>query len=441
MAGSFAVLIPRPGWFYKGLALSIAAHALVLGFYCLVGERVKEAVYRIAFEPPLPQAFWKPPRSTTRVLEFRKRPIPREAYRRRQTRVTRTQVREVQELVAMRTAALLGNLDAARIAPASLRGRERMAVGTGFSRGDAGILTLSLPELSKVRVEGIKEIVEHVDLSLDMLDIEDMDTGQYQAMVIQDPNDRRTISGFLHLAQALTRSRPLYLSDSGQAAVGFQQTNYRNLDYLIKALHEYTGVKADYLEPIHLDDPRLMQVPWLLLPDDFFWVHGLTEREIEHFGRYLVAGGFTVVRAWYAEKMKTPLFDKFRRALKSQRLNEGADWRFVYLKPDHPIYHSFFDFDMAVRDNQKLTAQVGDMGLEIGERLVALFQGARIVTGTARVGTGNAQIAVDGRRHLQFTVNTVVFALTQEGGVTQQLMGRMSRRSRENRMSPQMVAE
>ena len=31
-------------------------------------------------------------------------------------------------------------------------------------------------------------------------------------------------------------------------------------------------------------------------------------------------------------------------------------------------------------------------------------------------------LAVDGTRHLQFTVNTVVFALTQEGGVTQQLM-------------------
>ena len=120
------------------------------------------------------------------------------------------------------------------------------------------------------------------------------------------------------------------------------------------------------------------------------------------------------------------LFDKFRVALKAQGLNEGADWRFTYLKPSHPLYHSFFDFDMAVRDNQKLRAHVGDMGLLIGDRLAVFITGAReVVTQSAKVGTGNFQVAVDGRRHLQFTINTIVFALTQEGGVTQQLMARV----------------
>jgi len=111
--------------------------------------------------------------------------------------------------------------------------------------------------------------------------------------------------------------------------------------------------------------------------------------------------------------------------LKSQGLNEGADWRFEYLKPNHPIYHSFFDFDMAVRDNQKIRAHVGDMGLIIGDRLAVFLSGGKVVTQSAKVGTENFQVAVDGRRHLQFTVNTIVFALTQEGGVTQQLMARV----------------
>ena len=61
----------------------------------------------------------------------------------------------------------------------------------------------------------------------------------------------------------------------------------------------------------------------------------------------------------------------------------------------------------------------GDMGLVIGERLAVFITGAR------QVGTGNFQVSVDGRRHLQSTLNTIVFALTQEGGVTQQLMAKV----------------
>ena len=78
---------------------------------------------------------------------------------------------------------------------------------------------------------------------------------------------------------------------------------------------------------------------------------------------------------------------------------------------------------MAVRDNSS-RVEIGDMGLVIGERLAVFLSAAR------RISTQNATPAqrenyvevVDGTRHLQFTVNTVVFALTQEGGVTQQLM-------------------
>jgi hypothetical protein len=68
------------------------------------------------------------------------------------------------------------------------------------------------------------------------------------------------------------------------------------------------------------------------------------------------------------------------------------------------------------------TVEVGDMGLVIGDRLAVLFTVRQVSTGSGREGTDNFQLAVDGTRHLQFTVNTVVFALTQEGGVTQQLM-------------------
>ena len=54
--------------------------------------------------------------------------------------------------------------------------------------------------------------------------------------------------------------------------------------------------------------------------------------------------------------------------------------------------------------------------------LRASWRGGAAFDKAGREGTANFELRVDGTRHLQFTVNTVVFALTQEGGVTQQLM-------------------
>ena len=68
---------------------------------------------------------------------------------------------------------------------------------------------------------------QHVDLSLDLLSIQDMDTGQYQAMVIQDPDNRRRISRYVHLAQAFGRNREI-------KNAGTEITNYQNLDFLLK---------------------------------------------------------------------------------------------------------------------------------------------------------------------------------------------------------------
>lgn len=413
------------------LALSAALHFLALVGYLALGEQVSEVVQRITFRSPsLPSVFFKAPRASNRTLEFRKRPVPRDAYRDQKTKVAKPRAQEIQKLAAMRTEALLGKLDAARMAPSSLRNQARLGVGAELAGQEGGGAALSLPELSKVEVKGVKETSGQVNMTLDMLSIRDMDTGQYQAMVVQDPDDRRKISGYIYLAQAFTRSRALpqvEAHESGSAVtLTSQLTEYQSLDFLIKALDEYTGIEASYMGPIPLDDPRLQQVPWLLLPPWFREPHSSNEGEIKSLGRYLAAGGFAIVSSGPNEKMNGVLFDRFRQALKSQSLNEGADWRFVYLNPDHPLYHAFFDFDMAVRDNQKIAAHVGDMGLVIGERLAVFITGAReIVTESAKVGTANFQVAVDGRRHLQFTINTVVFALTQEGGLTQQLMAKV----------------
>ena len=118
--------------------------------------------------------------------------------------------------------------------------------------------------------------------------------------------------------------------------------------------------------------------------------------------------------------------------MKMRGLNEGADWRFVVLESDHPIYHAFYDFDTSVRYNQMSTHSAVnplpfDLGMEIGDRLaVFLHAGKNIAKDTFGVGSIGEQstheVRGDATRALQFALNTVVFALTQEGSVTQQLM-------------------
>jgi hypothetical protein len=277
---------------------------------------------------------------------------------------------------------------------------------------------LALPVLSAVEVRGVKETRQQVDMKLDLLSIENMDTGEYRAMVIQDPVDRRKIKGYIHLAQVFTRSRIARIENAYGGDLGTQMTVYTSLDYLIKALDKYTGIKADYVGPVAMDAPELLKVPWVFLASWIGEAHALNERELENLGRYMVEGGFIITKAGK---------HVFEEALRTQGLNEGADWRMVYLKPDHPVYHAFFDFDMSVRENMFYTSvgfRTGDRGLEIGDRLAVFMPSARmgIITDRAALGIETMYVAHDATRSLQFAVNTVVFALTQEGSMTQQLM-------------------
>lgn len=416
----YRVLVPRRKWLMLGVGVSALAHLAIFGGYSMLEDRVREVVHRITFRPPPPPAvFWMPPRTPRRSLEFRKRPVPPGALLQQQTRMAQTRVADVQALAAIRTESLLSQLDATQIAPPSLRTSARMGVGSGLaeSAGTGGGMSIPAPRLSSIDVRGVRDTGQHVDMRLDMLRVRDLDTGQYQAMVVQDPDDRRNVYGFIHLAQAFSRARRAPL-DLGYGQEQQQQaTTYQSFDYLIKALQEYTGIEADYLGPIPLDDPRLRQVPWLLLPAWFGEPHAHSDSEVANLGKYLAEGGFAITTSGITRE------DALRRAMRTQGLNEGADWRIVYLRPEHPIYHSFFDFDMSVRDNTS-RIEVGDMGLMIGDRLaVFLSQARRIATADATPARGENNVeVVDGTRHLQFTVNTVVFALTQEGGVTQQLM-------------------
>lgn len=436
MAAGFSILIPRRRWLYWGLAVSLAAHVLVFVSYVSLRERVREVVHRITFEPtPPPSLFVKAPTAATKTLEFRKVPLPRGWLTQKRTGAVRTNAPEIKELAALRTDALLAQLQLTEVVPPSLGAGSRIGPGREVTPMEAAEASVAFrfpePSLGVVAIRGIREVRNQVDMRLDMLGVENLDTGQYTAMVIQDPADRTKIKGFIHLAQAYTK---ISYGDVNER----QDIELVNLNYLVRALQEYTGIRADYRGSVPLDDPDLQQIPWLLLPsgiDDLKKV-ALTDPEIENLGRYIVGGGFVLGRMGGGSASKsavqrtTGIFDILRQALKTQRLNEGAHWRFVVLEPDHPIYHALFDFDSSVHENQMDLHSAGnpltkDMGLVVGDRLAVFLYSSREITskeGGILGGQSTHLTQGDATRSLQFSVNTVVFALTQEGSVTQQLM-------------------
>jgi len=430
MQGRFGILPSFYREFAIGAAISLGLHVGILTTYSLLEEKVEQVIQRITFEPPPPPSFFmKPPTATTKALEFRKVPVPQGYFLRERTQTTATRVSQIQALAALRTDAMLDQMDVADVTPSAMRRGGGLGVRRDVGAVAGGVPGLGLPEpsLQVAAVSGVKEARNQVDMQLDMLSVRHMDTGQYHAMVVQDPNDRRKVKGFLHIAQAFGTHH--HGADAKDVTL-FQ------FDMLVKTLTEYTGIEADYLGAFPLDDPRILDVPWLKVTD--VSVRDIGDTELENLGRYLAGGGFVIMDissdsgSNQTLKRKTGVFDILRRAMKTQGLNEGGDWRYVVLKPDHPIYHSFFDFDTSVRYNQmsQHSSHVPlsfDMGMEIGNRLaVFLHAGKAMRKDTMGVGSIGEQstheVRADGTRALQFFLNTVVFALTQEGSVTQQLM-------------------
>lgn len=430
MQGRFGILPSFYREFAIGAAISLGLHVGILTTYSLLEEKVEEVIQRITFEPPPPPSFFmKPPTATTKALEFRKVPVPQGYFLRERTQTTATRVNQIQALAALRTDAMLDQMDVADVTPSSVRRGGGLGVRRDMGAVAGGVPGLGLPEpsLQVMAVSGVKEARNQVDMQLDMLSVRHMDTGQYHAMVVQDPNDRRKVKGFLHIAQAFS---------THHTGADSKDISLFQFDMLVKTLKEYTGIEADYLGAMPLDDPRILDIPWLMVTD--MSTRDIGDAELENLGKYLAGGGFVIMQissdsgSNQTLKRKTGVFDILRRAMKTQELNEGADWRYVVLEPEHPVYHSFFDFDTSVRYNQMSQHSSHnplpfDMGMEIGDRLAVFLHAGKAIRkdtmGTGSIGEASThEVRADGTRALQFALNTVVFALTQEGSVTQQLM-------------------
>ena len=422
------------------LALSLALHLLVL-----FGLTPREQVTHFPVLPPI-------------MVKFTKRPPPQRTLTRRERPRERPLVRrpalQAAPVVALRPAPSASRplpvlqTSALRLPVAALPDRLVLPV-PDFPARHIG------PQLRAGALEGTRQGADEIDLSLELMDVQALDTGQHRAMVVVDPKDRRQLKGFLYLSsvhsEALERAE---ISGGGERSGGWSRTisEQRILQGLADKMSERTGVHTEVLDGIALDDPLLMQVPFLLLT-----VRNrvsFTQAEAKNMGRYLTSGGFL-----YADIVSHPvalaggyqhdlpaLRDFIRQAFQQMDYAEHKDWSFVRLPPEHPLYHCFYDVDTLPRGFWDIMFWYWDTahrfelspnyleGIEVDGHIVGVYSQkdyADLLAGEAeRIREGDRTGNVAGRFDTgadelpvyDLGVNLVVYALTREGSLARQLV-------------------
>ena len=391
--------------------LSVLAVCLAAAVLAHVGLLVREMeLGGEADSRPLTTRFIQRQPRLTKPMELRKKPKPR------RRKMVRQQVQ-----VQARTSRLLTS----QVGGISLRSLSAPQVSL-----DAGAQLVSIDlggGVTDIGVSTSKEPDNKIDMKEQLLDLNFLDTGKYQAMVIQDPDDKRNIKGYFHIAQAfsakMVERRVVLFSGNFQYQI---VQHPMAMSGLAGAINEYTGIHADFSDRLPLSSRELLDTPWILIPEV---LSAFTEGELANLGKYMAGGGFVFCDAGSLDSQA----DVYLRQMINQSLAiVGRRAEFRRLPRDHPIYHCYFDFDRppmrlgVVSSTGEGRANADFMvGVELDGRLTAIiaYQALPFAWGSRpRMGVSAPGNELDPTRHLQFGVNIVVFALTQEGSITNRVM-------------------
>jgi len=361
--------------FWLSVGVAAALHVALVGLNPFEETQAKAP-------RPLSTKFVKREPRLTKPLELRKIPKPRRQMIRRQVRLVQARMDQVQATAALNTSTLLRGTGPSRM---TLSG----PATTGLSLSGRVAADLE-PTLAAVDIATSRVADARIDMALEMLDVNSMDTGRYRAMVVQDPNDRQAVKGFVKFAHVIAAS------SIEVGSVGHGNLNLKTIDLLVDALNEFTGIKAQFVGSITYDDERLMEMP-IIIPQG-----GPNESEMEHLARYVLAGGFVFggVGTEYLEKYGG--------------LVNGQDFWTQQLTDVHPVFSAFFDVRKGTAipsTTQSKNYRSGWRGLDV----TGYFVQGRLA--------GISGVYIHSQlRSLQMSINVIVYALTQEGSMTQRLM-------------------
>ncbi len=371
------------------------------GFFIALASAVALLLIVVAINPfqedekktprPLTTKFIKREPRLTKPLELRKIPQPKRQLARREVQLAQARMDQVQATASFNTRSLIAGVSGSGI---------RLSGQSAFS--PTGTMTIE-PKLTAAAVTSTRTSEHKIDMGLEMLDVNNMDTGRYRAIIVQDATDKQAIKGFVKLAQVMS-SRALAGGTTGYGTVTLR---VQTIDRLRDVLNEYTGLKAEFLGFVTFDDPRLMEIP-IILPQG-----APTEAEMANLAQYLMSGGFTF-SGIYEQSLE-----------KYGGLVRGKDFWSERLPEDHPVYTAFFDMSGGMPFGYSPSLSQGKLGVRPWNYLRGHYIKGRIASitpGDGGWGWENDIRGGDSTRQLQMAVNVIIYALTQEGSITQRLM-------------------
>ena len=422
------------------LALSVALHLLVI-----FGITHREQVTQYLVLSQI-------------MLKFTKRPPPQRTLTRRQRPRERPLVRrpalQAAPVVAMRPAPSASRplpvfkTSALRLPSASLPDRLVLPL-PDFPTRHIG------PHLRAGALEGTRQGADEIDLALELMGVEALDTGRHRAMVVIDPQNRRKLKGFLYMSglysPSIDRAEESVRADNPQVRFHHQMPRQlverRMLQGLADKMVAQTQVHVEVRDAVRLDDPQLLQVPFVLLtvntPFEF------TNSEAANLGEYLTGGGFLLVDIvsvlWHNysdDELDIPAARSIIRAgFHAVGYQEWKDWQFRRLELTHPLYHCFYDMDSLPRGMRDMHYGSAPLtpdyleGIVVGDQLAGVYSMRGYADYWAGVGkqeldwaltnnVANSPFLASAEEPLVYNlgINMVVYALTREGSLARQLV-------------------
>ena len=375
--------------------LNSLVHRLRRGFFIALASATALLLIVVVINPfkeekkkaprPLTTKFIKREPRLTKPLELRKIPQPKRQLARREVQLAQARMDQVQATASFNTRSLIAGVSGSGI---------RLSGQSAFR--PTNTMTIE-PKLTAAAVTSTRTSEHKIDMGLEMLDVNNMDTGRYRAIIVQDATDKQAIKGFVKLATVV----------SGRALSGNAGLNTQILDRLRDVINEYTGLKAEFVGRVTYDDPSMMEVP-IIYP-----YGGPNEAEMANLAQYLMAGGFTF-GGLHGEALE-----------KYGGLVQGKDFWSERLPEDHPVYTSFFDLGGGMPFGYPPSMGQGKLGVRPWNYLMGYYIKGRLVgitPGDGGWGWENEIMGGSSTRQLQLAVNIIIYALTQEGSITQRLM-------------------
>ena len=360
-----------------GLVIALLVHAAVFSYLVISRSEIREA------QPPTLEFVMRTPR-LTKPFELKKKRVQRKMTRRR---VQAEIVPEIPISERINRPDVFGTVTTFDY-----------AIESGATVGGQAVV----PEIAAfARLASTKEPEKRLSMQEEFLDLEALDTGKYKGLVIQDPTNKQDIQGFVYLALAVGEE--------------LDPPTPRAIPQLARAVNKYTMINAKVEDRLKLDSRDLFKAPFVYITANKGF--NLTAQEVRNLGEYMRMGGFVFAENGVPSLEYGPAEASLRKMFKDVL---KKDARFQMLTYDHPIHHSFFDFNDGPPPGGEILSATGGSkvpsphleGIFLEGRLVAVYSDKAYGAIWEREFSNEPQ--------LKMGLNLVVFALTQQGSIAQQ---------------------